>query len=94
MRKKGGLLIEVGVVIAIALFFIIVMPLLLSEFRLNLLGRFLSLAIVALGIDLIWGYTGLLSLGHGIFFGLGGYAIAVWDMVFSLVWVDMRSQCT
>ncbi|MCC5652744.1 urea ABC transporter permease subunit UrtC [Nostoc sp. XA013] len=80
MRKKGGglILIEVGVVVAIALFLIIIMPLLLSEFRLNLLGRFLSLAIVALGIDLIWGYTGLLSLGHGIFFGLGGYAIAMY----------------
>ncbi|NEQ78671.1 MAG: urea ABC transporter permease subunit UrtC, partial [Okeania sp. SIO2C9] len=44
---------------------------------LKLLGRFLSLAIVALGIDLIWGYTGLLSLGHGIFFALGGYALAM-----------------
>jgi urea transport system permease protein len=49
----------------------------LPDFRLRLLGRFLSLAIVALGIDLIWGYTGLLSLGHGIFFTLGGYAIAM-----------------
>ena len=53
------------------------MPAILSSFRLNLLGRFLTLAIVALGIDLIWGYTGLLSLGHGIFFGLGGYAIGM-----------------
>ena len=55
----------------------VILPLLLSAFRLQLLGRFLSLAIVALGIDLIWGYTGLLSLGHGIFFALGGYAIAM-----------------
>ncbi|MDZ8226314.1 urea ABC transporter permease subunit UrtC [Nostoc sp. ChiVER01] len=77
-KKRGGLLIEVGVVVTIALFLIIIMPLVLTEFRLNLLGRFLSLAIVALGIDLIWGYTGLLSLGHGIFFGLGGYAIAMY----------------
>ncbi len=53
------------------------MPALLSTFRLNLLGRFLSLGIVALGIDLIWGYTGLLSLGQGIFFALGGYALAM-----------------
>jgi urea transport system permease protein len=45
--------------------------------RVNLLGRFLALAIVALGIDLIWGYTGLLSLGHGIFFTLGGYTLAM-----------------
>ena len=80
MSRKGVrlILIEVGVVLAIALILILIMPLVLSEFRLNLLGRFLSLAIVALGIDLIWGYTGLLSLGHGIFFGLGGYAIAMY----------------
>lgn len=76
-QKQRSLLIEVGIVGAIALGLILVMPALLSEFRLNLLGRFLALAIVALGIDLIWGYTGLLSLGHGIFFALGGYAIAM-----------------
>ncbi|MFM1843133.1 MAG: hypothetical protein RLZZ490_1875 [Cyanobacteriota bacterium] len=50
----------------------------LPFFRLRLMGRFISLAIVALGIDLIWGYTGLLSLGHGIFFALGGYAFAMY----------------
>ena len=48
-----------------------------SQFRLNLFGRYFSLAFVALGVDLIWGYTGLLSLGQGIFFSLGGYAIAM-----------------
>jgi urea transport system permease protein len=46
-------------------------------FRVGLLGRFMALGIAALGIDLIWGYTGLLSLGHGIFFALGGYAFAM-----------------
>jgi urea transport system permease protein len=71
------LLVEVGIVGAIALGLILVMPLLLTGFRLNLLGRFLALAIAALGIDLIWGYTGLLSLGHGVFFALGGYALAM-----------------
>ena len=54
-----------------------VLPAILSQFRLNLFGRYFALAIVALGIDLIWGYTGLLSLGQGIFFALGGYAIAM-----------------
>ena len=53
-------------------------PSVLPVFRLNLLGRFLSLAIVALGIDLIWGFTGLLSLGQGIFFAIGGYAAAMY----------------
>jgi urea transport system permease protein len=69
--------VEVGLVGAIAVVAIVLLPLLLSPFRLKLVSRFLSLAIVALGIDLIWGYTGLLSLGHGIFFALGGYAIAM-----------------
>ncbi|OWY68142.1 urea ABC transporter permease subunit UrtC [cyanobacterium TDX16] len=75
--KKRSLLIEAGIIGAIAILLIFIIPALISPFRLNLLGRFLSLAIVALGIDLIWGYTGLLSLGHGIFFGLGGYAIGM-----------------
>lgn len=70
-------MVEAGIVLAVALVFIIIVPLLLSDFRLNLMGRFLALAIVALGIDLIWGFTGLLSLGHGVFFTLGGYALAM-----------------
>ena len=57
---------------------VVAAPAVLPVFRLNLLGRFLSLAIVALGIDLIWGFTGLLSLGQGIFFALGGYAAAMY----------------
>jgi urea transport system permease protein len=55
----------------------LILPMILPPFRLNLLGRFLSLGIVALGVDLIWGYTGLLSLGQGIFFALGGYALGM-----------------
>ena len=78
LSKRRSLLIEAGIVLAIVLFLIFVMPALLSAFRLNLLGRFLALAIVALGIDLIWGFTGLLSLGHGVFFTLGGYALAMY----------------
>ena len=57
---------------------IVAAPSVLPVFRLNLLGRFLALSIVALGIDLIWGFTGLLSLGQGIFFALGGYAAAMY----------------
>jgi urea transport system permease protein len=73
-QKKRWEVLAVG---AIALLLIFVLPLLLSTFRLGLLSRFLAYAILALGIDLIWGFTGLLSLGHGIFFALGGYAIAM-----------------
>jgi len=53
-------------------------PLFLSDFRLNLFGKYLTFAIVALGIDLIWGYAGILSLGHGLFFGLGGYCMGAY----------------
>jgi urea transport system permease protein len=71
-------MILVGVV---AVLFAAVMPAVLSAagqgVRVNQLGRFLALAIAALGIDLIWGYTGMLSLGHGIFFALGGYSLAM-----------------
>src|SRR6476469_10824477 len=68
---------EAAIVSAIALTFILLIPGILPDVRLNQLGRFLALAIAALGIDLIWGYTGLLSLGHGVFFALGGYALAM-----------------
>ncbi|MEG4084168.1 urea ABC transporter permease subunit UrtC [Microcoleus sp. POL10_C6] len=68
---------EAIIVSAIALTFILLLPGILPDVRLNQLGRFLALAIAALGIDLIWGYTGLLSLGHGVFFAIGGYAFAM-----------------
>ena len=68
--------------IAFALF--IAMPYLVSDSRLKILGKCLSLGIVALGIDLSWGFTGLLSLGQGIFFSLGGYAIAMYLQLNSL----------
>ncbi|WNQ09524.1 urea ABC transporter permease subunit UrtC [Paenibacillus aurantius] len=52
-------------------------PMVLSEFRLSLLGKFLAYAVLAVGLDLIWGYTGILSLGHGVYFGLGAYCMAM-----------------
>ncbi|MBX3080674.1 MAG: urea ABC transporter permease subunit UrtC [Anaerolineae bacterium] len=64
--------------LAVVLAFIFVAPSILSDFQLNLLGRFLTYAIVALGLDLIWGYTGMLSLGQGLFFGLGAYCFAMY----------------
>jgi urea transport system permease protein len=53
-------------------------PLFLPEFRLNQLGKFLTYAIIAIGLDLIWGYGGMLSLGQGLFFGLGAYGFAMY----------------
>ena len=61
---------------------IVVLPLLnavgfLSGYYLNLCGKYLALAILALGMDLVWGYTGILSLGQAVFFGLGAYAMGM-----------------
>ncbi|WP_374675411.1 urea ABC transporter permease subunit UrtC [Ideonella sp.] len=55
-------------------------PLHLGEHHVSLLGKILCYAICALAIDLIWGYTGILSLGHGLFFALGGYAMGMYLM--------------
>ncbi|MFF4540040.1 urea ABC transporter permease subunit UrtC [Streptomyces aureus] len=52
-------------------------PALLSDFRLNLLAKYLCYAIVAVGVSLAWGRGGLMVLGQGVFFGLGGYAMAM-----------------
>ena len=48
-----------------------------STFTITLLGKYLSYALLAVAIDLIWGYCGILSLGHGAFFALGGYAMGM-----------------
>ena len=69
--------------------FLVVMPLLnvlppddawfhLSDFRLNQFGKFLCFAILALGLDLTWGYGGVLSLGQGVFFGFGAYCMGMY----------------
>jgi urea transport system permease protein len=52
----------------------------LSDFYISLIGKILCYAICALAIDLIWGYAGILSLGHGLFFALGGYAMGMYLM--------------
>ncbi len=55
-------------------------PLALSTYTLTLTGKILCYAIVAVALDLVWGYAGLLSLGHGLFFALGGYAMGMYLM--------------
>ena len=55
-------------------------PLHLSGYMVGLLGKIMCYAICALAIDLIWGYTGILSLGHGLFFALGGYVMGMYLM--------------
>jgi urea transport system permease protein len=58
--------------------FLLFAPLMLSDFRIGLLAKFLCFAIIAVGISLIWGFTGIMSLGHGVFFGLGAYCMAMY----------------
>ncbi|MBM3222236.1 MAG: urea ABC transporter permease subunit UrtC [Candidatus Tectomicrobia bacterium] len=74
--------------ILLALIVLIALPVLnvfgfLSDYYLNLFGKYLALAILALGMDLIWGYAGILSLGQAIFFGFGGYAMGMYLMLAS-----------
>src|SRR6516162_8566299 len=60
----------------VAILILVVLPLALDIFRLNLIGKYLTYAFVAVGLVLCWGHTGILSLGQGVFFGLGGYCMA------------------
>lgn len=62
----------------LALLLFVVFPLSLDILRLNQVGKFLSFAFVAVGLVLCWGYGGILSLGQGVFYGLGGYAMAMY----------------
>ncbi len=55
-------------------------PLHVSTYTITLLGKYLCFALLALAVDLIWGYCGILSLGHGAFFALGGYAMGMYLM--------------
>jgi urea transport system permease protein len=55
-------------------------PLHLSDYAVSLVGKIMCYALCALAMDLIWGYTGILSLGHGLFFSLGGYVMGMYLM--------------
>jgi urea transport system permease protein len=61
----------------LAALILVLLPLTLDIFRLNLVGKYLTFAFVAVGLVLSWGYGGILSLGQGIFFGIGGYCMAM-----------------
>ncbi len=66
-----------GSVAILAVLLLVVFPLVFDIFRLNLVGKYLTYGFVALGLVMLWGYGGVLSLGQGVFFGLGGYAMAM-----------------
>ena len=75
-KLLGGRQGAVGLLV-LSLLLLVVFPLMFDSFRLNLVGKYLSYAFVAVGLVLCWGYGGILSLGQGVFFGLGGYCMAM-----------------
>ena len=75
-RIFGGKEGLVGTII-LAVLLVLVLPATLEIFRLNLVGKYLTYAFVSVGLVLLWGNAGVLSLGHGVFFGLGGYCMAM-----------------
>ncbi|MBX9713188.1 MAG: urea ABC transporter permease subunit UrtC [Pseudomonadaceae bacterium] len=72
----GGKQGAIGLLV-LAVLILVVFPLALDAFRLNMVGKYLTYAFVAVGLVLCWGYGGILSLGQGVFFGLGGYCMAM-----------------
>jgi urea transport system permease protein len=64
-------------ILVLAVLLVVVLPLTLDNFRLNLVAKYLTYAFVAIGLVICWGFGGILSLGQGVFFGLGGYCMAM-----------------
>ena len=64
-------------ILVLAVFLVVILPLCLDVFRLNLVAKYLTYAFVALGLRICWAYGGILSLGQGVFFSLSGYCMAM-----------------
>lgn len=85
-NDKGGkiVLLSLAVVVFVVVFCNLFIPessiFHISTFTVTILGKYLAFALLALALDLVWGYLGILSLGHGAFFALGGYAFAMYLM--------------
>ncbi len=84
LRGWTGIIAALAIIAFVAPLLNLVVPagsaLHLSDYAVSLLGKIMCYAILALAMDLIWGYTGILSLGHGAFFALGGYAFGMYLM--------------
>ena len=71
--------------ISLALLLIVILPLTLDVFRLNLVAKYLTYAFVAIGLVMCWGYGGILSLGQGVFFGLGCGIAGIAGSAFTMI---------
>ncbi len=76
LTKKSSKTDLLGVVVISAII-LVLFPAVFSIFRLNLIGKYLTYAFVGVSLVLLWGNGGILSLGQGVFFGLGGYCMAM-----------------
>src|SRR6187402_2028357 len=76
LTKKLSKTDLIGVVVLSAVI-LVLFPAFFSIFRLNLIGKYLTYAFVGVSLVLLWGNGGILSLGQGVFFGLGGYCMAM-----------------
>ncbi|MFN3401477.1 MAG: ABC transporter permease subunit, partial [Ferrovibrio sp.] len=84
-RKGWAAFLAIGFVLIVLVPLLNILPgrgsaLHLSDYLIPLLGKYACYAILALSLDLVWGYAGILSLGHGAFFALGGYAMGMYLM--------------
>jgi urea transport system permease protein len=79
LSSDRAFLFLLAAVLAVALLLVISLltPFGLSAYLANAVGQLAAFAVLALSLDLIWGYLGILSLGHGLFFGIGGYVVAM-----------------
>jgi len=85
MHDRGGkIFLTLLTIVAVAVPLLNMLPetsaMHVSTYTVTLLGKYLSFAILAIALDLVWGYCGILSLGHGAFFALGGYAMGMYLM--------------
>ncbi|HTI18858.1 MAG TPA: urea ABC transporter permease subunit UrtC [Trinickia sp.] len=83
-----------GGIAVLAVLMLVVIPFALDPFRLNMMGKYLTYAFVAIGLVIAWGYGGVLSLGQGVFFGLGGYAMAMFLKLEASDPISTKTQTT
>src|ERR1700726_976421 len=80
--KRNISKLELPIAAAIAILLVVVLPMLnasglVSNFTINLWGKYLCYGLLAISVDMLWGYTGLLSLGQALFFSVGGYMLGM-----------------
>ena len=76
IAKRSPKITKLGIITAIGCLIMAILPFILGSFQISLLSKLLLFGALAISLDLVWGFTGILSFAHGVFFTLGGYAMA------------------